>query len=308
MNKSSLSAFAVVVSSLVGCAASDQEPAQGEQLGSSVSELTVADCDKQLDKCLKDYPVFGVFTCPAQHAQCALSAEDGVPAQVAAAVASVASCRMEADKCIAATPTGAAGCRATQAECVAAVVGVELPAIVDGTAACVDGVTKCIDGASRTETLAECANNYSKCAIDQASTVLPAPVGQVVGDTNACRIALDSCIAVAETPDAINKCAGENATCIGKALGVLIPKPVKQAVACADKAGECAVAARSVADVTKCQDDLRLCNADIVGSVEVPPQLSCEQKWTACMARTPFGFISCGAELAKCSDSARPAR
>lgn len=306
MNKSSLSAVAVVVSSLVGCAASDQEPAQGEQLGSQTSELTVADCDKQLEKCLNDYPVFGVFTCPAQHAQCALSAEDGVPAQVASTVASVAACRQTADKCIVATPTGAAGCRATQAQCVAAVVGVELPAIVDGTAACVDNVTKCIDGASRTETLAECGNSYSKCAIDQASTVLPPEVGQVIGDTNKCRITLDSCVVAAETPAAIADCNIANANCLAGALDIILPDvPVAEVLDCAEKAGDCAVAARSAADVTKCQDDLRLCNADIVGTVKVPPQLTCEQKWTACIGRTPFGFITCGAEFAKCSDGQR---
>jgi hypothetical protein len=307
MNKSLSFASAVLMTSFFGCAAPDQESAPSDELSSTQQDLTVEECRAQQDKCFRNNPLFGLFTCPAQYTQCVASAENGIPAEVASAVGAAAECTEAAVDCIAKNPGGATGCAAEEAECVAAIVGVELPAVVDGTAACVDGAVECIEGARRVRDLTACATTLSDCAVEQAVSIIPEEVGEVIGGANKCRIELDACVAAAGSAAEIAQCTEDSASCVAATLDVQLPEvPLSEVVDCAEQATTCALDVRRISDVLECADSLRECAgevaAGVVEGVPAPQQLTCEQKWTACVTRNPFGFFTCGAELSGCKD------
>jgi hypothetical protein len=304
MNKTTLSAFAVFTS-LIGCAAPDQEPSQSDDLTAGAQQdLTVSECGTQRDACFRKNPLFGLFTCPAQYTQCVATASNGIPGEVTAAIADAADCTSTYTQCVAKNPGGVAGCTAAQADCVATIVGVELPAVVDGTAGCVDDAVSCIDGSKRVSDLTNCAKDLSSCAVEQAASLVPPEVGEVIDGANQCRLDLNACVAAAETPVAIAQCTEDSATCVAQTLHVTLPNvPLDEVGDCADSATQCALDARKLSDITTCATNLTACAGKVIGDTTgVPKPLTCEQKWTACVAKNPFGFFSCGADLASCKD------
>ncbi len=308
MNKTTLSTVAVVFASLIGCAApgeQDNEPSESASIEASAQSLTLAECQTQRDTCYKRNPLFGLFSCPAQYTQCAANATaDGVAQEVTAAITATRECTEDYASCVATNPGGVTGCTADQAECVAAVVGVELPPVVDGTAACVDKAVSCIQGSKRVSNLTECAESLTDCAVKQVESVLPPEVTEVIGDANKCRLDLDACVTGAETPAAVAQCGAESATCAAGALGVQLPQvPLDQVADCAESATQCALKVRKVSDVAKCGENLSACAGKVIeNTTNVPKPLTCAQKFSACLAKNPFGFFTCSSEAASCED------
>jgi hypothetical protein len=306
MKHSAISSVALVVSSLaLGCAAPEEDNAPEELGVQSQQALTLTECAAQRDTCFSKNPLFGLFTCPAQYTQCTATASNGLPAEVSSAISDAAECTSAALDCVngANSATAAAVCAENEAQCVAAIVDVDLPDVVEGTAGCVDGGLECIRNARRVSDLAACAESLATCAVEKVQAVIPEEVGQVVGDVNECRLALNSCIENASSATALTACSEESAKCVAGSLDVTLPNvPVSDVVGCTESAAECALGASSVRDVTDCAAALTSCASDVVGSVDVPAQLTCEQKWTACLTKNPLNFFGCGGELATCQD------
>jgi len=304
MRQSTIATLALAVSSLVGCAAPVEDEAPQEVSGQEF-KLTLAECGAQQDECFRKNPLFGLFTCPAQYAQCTATASNGLPAEVSSAVADAAACTSKAVRCRAAagSPAALLACTTDEAECVAEIVGVDLPDVVEGTAECVEGAVSCIDDARRATDLAGCAESLAGCAVDQVKEVLPPEVGEAIDAVSACQVALETCISRAETATALAECSEDGAGCVASGLGVTLPDvPVSEVVACTEKATSCTLDASSIREVRECATGLSACAADIVGSVDVPAELTCEQKWTACLTKNPFNFLQCGADLNSCRD------
>jgi hypothetical protein len=311
MNKSTLSTLAVAFSSLIGCAAPDQDSAEFESsIEGTKQDLTVEECRAQQDACFRRNPFFGAFTCPVQYAQCTAAATaEGVAAPVVSAINAARECTEEAAACVAKDPAKAASCASAQADCVAAIIGAELPPIVDGTAACVDDSVACIDGSTRPSDLVACAEDLTGCAVEEAVSageeVIEATVGPVFEAANKCRLSFDACVKGAEGgPAAIAECTDENAHCVTEIFGVTLPNvPVDQAADCAEQATECAFDSTRASEIAACGEDLSACLGEVIeDTTNVPKPLTCEQKWSACVAKNPFGFFTCGAELASCQD------
>ena len=159
MNASRLFAIVVATASLVGCTANTTEPTS-EEVANSAQALTLAQCATQRDTCFSANPLFGLLTCPAQYAQCTLTASNGLPAEVSAAIADTTQCAATGVDCVAAasTPAQLLDCTAAEAACVANVVDVHLPSVVQGTASCVDTSVSCIKAAKTAADLTACAN------------------------------------------------------------------------------------------------------------------------------------------------------
>jgi hypothetical protein len=71
--------------------------------------------------------------------------------------------------------------------------------------------------------------------------------------------------------------------------------PVTAVVNCAETAANCALDATTAANVTECANTLASCAANVAA-----PVLTCQQKWTACLAQNLFNFLQCDAQLATC--------
>ncbi|MDB4971695.1 MAG: hypothetical protein JWN48_36 [Myxococcaceae bacterium] len=308
MKQAAFSTLALVVSSLAyGCAApgEDNAPAESDSVQQQTQDLTLSECAAQRDTCFSKNPLFGVFTCPAQYTQCSATASNGLPAEVSSAIADAADCTSAALKCVngANSVTKTAVCTENEAQCVAAIVDVDLPNVVEGTAACVDASVSCINKARSVSDLANCATSLSGCAVEQVQAVIPAEVGQVVGEVNTCRTELDGCIAAAANATALAACSEDSAVCVADTLHVTLPNvPVSKVVDCAETAATCALHVSSVRDVSACATALSSCAGNVVGSVELPKPLTCEQKWTACMASNPLNFFKCSSALNSCQD------
>jgi hypothetical protein len=305
MNRSSLFALLVVGTSLsTGCAASVDGQGQGgqgepaEKTAASAQALTVAQCGTQRDTCMAQDPLFGIFVCPAQYAQCTATASNGLPAQVNSAISETAACTSAFLNCSndASTPAQLTSCTATEATCIASIVQVNLPPVVTGTATCVTNSVTCINAAEAVSDLTTCANNLESCAVTQAESVVPPQVGEVIGSVSTCETTLNSCITAATTPAAVTACGQTGATCVAGTLGVTIPNlPVTGVVNCAQTAATCALDAETVDSVTSCATTLTTCVANVA-----QPVLTCDQKFTACLAANPFNFFQCGNQLATC--------
>jgi hypothetical protein len=306
MRQSAIATLALAASSFaIGCAAPEADEAPSEELSSQAQELTLDECAKQRDTCFSKNPLFGLFTCPAQYTQCTATASNGIPAEVASAVSDAAGCTKAGIDCLADASNAAEtlACTTTEAECVADIVGVDLPDVVEGTAQCTGNAVDCIDAAKRVSDLGKCAEALAGCAVDQVQAVLPPEVGEVISDVSQCQVKLETCIAGAETATALASCSEEGAKCVAAGLDVTLPDvPVSEVVSCTEKATSCTLDASSIREITACASALSSCAADVVGSVDVPEQLSCEQQWTACLAKNPLNFFQCGAGLSSCRD------
>lgn len=306
MRQSAIATFALAVSSIaVGCAAPMENDEAPSEVTGQAQQLTVDECAAQQSSCFSKNPLFGLFTCPAQYTQCVATAQDGIPAEVASAAAAAAECNAQAASCVSDTPAKVASCASARAECIADIVGVELPPVVDGTAGCVDATVACIDGAKRASGLVSCAENLTECAVDQARGVIDQTVGPVLEGANKCRIEFRSCVDGAETAAAIAECTADNALCVAEIFDVKLPNvPLEDVADCAESATQCAFDASRASDVVACAEKLSACAGQVIeDTTNVPAQLTCEQKWTACVAKDPlFGFITCGGQLASCQD------
>jgi hypothetical protein len=302
MNHSSVVAFSLVGMSLIGgCASTVDAPGPSEQTSASAQALTLTQCASQRDDCLTKNPLFGLFICPAQYNLCALSASNGLPAQVNSAISDAASCASSARECNGAATTGAehAACGKTEADCVAAVVQAQLPSAVTGTGTCAKDAETCINAAEKVSDLTTCGNNLESCIVTQVQMVVPEQVGALIGDVSSCDTALNSCVAAAATPRDVTSCMQTRAMCVASSLGVTLPDvSVTGVVQCAETAGNCVFDASTPDDVMACTSTLRSCVAE-AGLPTLPP-MTCQQKWTTCLAKNPFNFLTCDAQLLTC--------
>lgn len=291
-----------------GCAAApvggDDALLEDSEVQSVEQAVTLAECATQRDTCFRNNPFFGFFTCPLQYTQCAATASNGLPAQVAAAINDAQACARTNASCLGNAETAAERLACTQqnAQCVAEIVDANLPPVVEGTLECVDGAIACIRASETANDLAGCAETLEDCAIDVVVDVLPPEVGEAVGDIAACNDALAACIGKATSPAQLAACNQTQIRCVASALGVTLPNiPVAEGLQCAEDAAECTLDARSVADVRACAADLVECNQSLVNGPNRPQ--TCEQKWTECLVRNPFNFFQCAADLATCRNN-----
>ena len=283
-------------------AASCASPIEDEApvTSSTAEALTLVQCATQRDDCFRKYPFFGLFTCPAQYAQCSATASNGIPAQVTAAIADAAACAAEGRDCRASAKNAAAilVCTNEEAQCVGAIVDASIPDVVTGTAECVADAVGCINKAKTVGALGSCAAELEACAVDEVVDALPPAVGTVVGDVAECTQHLDACNSDASSPSELTACAEAYIVCVGDGLGVTLPNPpVSEALACAEDAADCTFDAESLQDLGECGDDYVQCNADLVRQ-----QLTCEQKFNTCMSKNPLGFLGCSFQLLTCTD------
>jgi hypothetical protein len=297
MNFRQLGILTVAAIGTAGCAAS-ADPGHASVEGATAA-LTTQECADQRDSCLRTNPLFGLITCPAQYDQCLVTASNGIPAEVAAAVSDTATCARTADRCRAGaeTPGDALKCAQDEAKCVSDVIGANLPEVVTGTAACVDDTVSCVNDSRSVDDLANCARTLERCTRDQVVSTLPPEVGNVVKDVNDCVSALNACTGDASSPGDLTACAQTEAHCVATSLGVTPPPPVAAAVSCVETAVNCTLDATTADKLRGCAADLVSCDARIANPEAT---LTCEQKWTQCLVREPFNFPKCGGQLAAC--------
>ena len=207
-------ASALVVLLAAGCAApvADEAPVTS----TTAEALTLAECATQRDDCFRKYPFFGLFTCPAQYAQCTATASNGIPAQVTAAIGDAAECASEARSCRGAAEDAAdlLVCTREEAECVGAIIDASIPDVVTGTAECVEDAVECIGAAKSVSALASCAAELEACSVDELVEVLPPAVGEVVGDVAECTQHLDACNSDSSSPSELTACAEAYIVCV----------------------------------------------------------------------------------------------
>jgi hypothetical protein len=289
----------LILAALAGCAANvptDEAPVQK----SAAEALTLAECATQRDTCFQNNPLFGLFTCPLQYAQCQATASNGIPAAVTSAIKDTRACAATANTCLQAAKSAAdrLTCRQKEADCIAGVVEARLPPIVTGTAMCIDDSVTCVASSETTQNLADCADTLRNCAVAQVVAALPPEVGTVVTNINDCTSSLRACTDEATAPSDLTQCTQDEVSCVGNALGVPIPQaPIADAQRCAEGAVDCTIDARSASDLRACTADLTMCNANIAKQ-----QLTCAQQWTRCLAQNPLGFLGCAIQLANCTD------
>jgi hypothetical protein len=292
-------ASALVGLMAAGCAApiADEAPVTS----TTAEALTLAQCATQRDDCFRRYPFFGLFTCPAQYAQCSATASNGIPAQVTAAIGDAAECASQARSCRGDAGTNAGAllvCTREEAECVGAIIDASIPDVVTDTAECVEDAVECIAAAKTVNALASCAAELEVCSVDVLVEVLPPAVGEVVGDVAECTQHLDACNSDSSSPSELTACAEAYIVCVGDGLGVTLENPpISEALACAEDAADCTFDATSLNQIGQCADGYLECTTDLVRM-----QLTCEQKFTQCMAQNPFGFLACSFQLLTCQD------
>jgi hypothetical protein len=102
---------------------------------------------------------------------------------------------------------------------------------------------------------------------------------------------------------AVTTCSQTGATCVAGGLGVTLPDAsVLAVVDCAETAATCALDASSINAVMECATTLTSCAASAVGQDGAPPASTCEQKWTACLAKSPLDFVTCDLQLLGCTN------
>jgi hypothetical protein len=296
--------FASMIAGLMLLAASCAAPVEDSAAGAAVTQtseaLTLQECATQRDMCFRRYPIFGLFTCPAQYAQCTATASNGIPAQVTAAISDATECARDAASCRgdANTPAALLACTTEEAACVGAIIDAQIPEVVTGTAECLESAVGCITGSDSVSDLNTCATTLETCAINEVLSNIPPEVGVVVEDVAACTLALGDCTDAAATPSELTACSEDYVVCVGDGLGVDLPNvPVSEAMACAEDAASCTLDSSSLADIGACADGYVDCTTALVQQ-----QLTCEQRFNQCLAQNPFNFLVCGAQLLTCRD------
>lgn len=282
---------------LAACASSDE--AERVAVQGSANAVTLAECADQRDACLRRNQPLGLLICPLQYEQCILTASNGIPGEVAAAIGDTAACAQKALRCRGSAESAADGLKCTQAEadCIGDVIGANLPPIVTGTAACVEAAVSCVDDAKSANDLGVCRRTLEACTRDEVVSGLPTEVRDAVKEINACVEKLGSCTREAGSPGDLAGCAQDEAECVAKGLGVTPPPRTQAAVDCAEAAVKCTLDATSAAEVRECAATLVSCNARI-GNPEAP--LTCEQQWTECLVKDPFNFVQCRSKYMAC--------
>ncbi len=293
------------LASLLLYAGCTTEVSQEDPIGVSKQHLTIEQCEAQRDECLDSMGLFGLVICNFNFTFCAVTSEIGLPPAVTGAIEEAAACRAALDECVrsAETPMQLTACAEEHASCVAGILDIELPAIVTGTAACVDDGIECINNAESLSDLDGCGETMAACALEEASAVMPEPVGEAVNAVAACNFAVDDCIREASTPAELTACGETQAACVADALGVELPDvPLSEIVGCAETAVDCTLEAQSISSLNECADGLAECAADVVDALNAPAVLDCELAWVSCLLRNPFAFIPCAEELRSCLD------
>jgi hypothetical protein len=288
----------------VACAAT---PTQEALLPGAASQaLSLEDCEAQRDACFAENPILGVLTCPAQFTQCTAEAASGIPGEVVAAVDDVRECARVGVACVAEAgtdPVALAVCAENEAHCVAAIVDIELPKVVEGTAACVDGAIDCIERAESRDNLVACGATLGACALDRVKEVVPPEVAETIDEVVDCTDALRGCVADTSSAAGITACSERQAQCVADSLDVDLPDlPLSEVVGCSESAAQCTLNAETLTSVAACADKLRQCATDIVAELDVPAVLTCEQKWTVCVGNNQLRILSCAVELSDCRD------
>lgn len=289
------------LASATGCTSETAE-AQPVEVGSKASALKLSECVEQRNGCLSDSIGYDRVACRVRYAECLVTAEDGVPQQLIDAARDTAECargRWECGEEAGGRPVDQAICVEDEAQCVAAIVGVELPQVVEDTDACVNQAMSCLDSAEVPSDLASCGSELRECAIDVAKTVAPPALGDALGNVNECLNDLDSCVIAAETPPDVTSCSIDEGLCVAEGLGVPVPDdlPGVDLTKCATTAASCTLQARNFDSYDSCVRGFNRC---VEGVVE--EELTCEQRWTQCIADRPLAFPVCNLELLGCTD------
>jgi len=306
MKNLSLTLSACLIALVNGCA---MQTADEREVGLTAQSLTVQECNDIRDECVDDAPtflglpdLFAIAACNGDQVICIAEAGDGLPQEVVDAVAEAAECTAELDDCILAAnrPSELTACAEAEAECVAAIVDVDLPAIVDGTSVCVDGAVSCIEAAQSVSELTACGEGLGQCAVEQVSDVVPDVVSDTVQGAVDCADDLTSCIEKASRPSELTACSEANLECIATTLDVDLPDvPAEEAVDCAEAAAECALDVSSIDDVTSCASDLVGCTEAVIDGIDVPV-VNCQLQFNQCLFSNPFQFGMCAQQLSSC--------
>ena len=312
---------ACLIAVLNGCAV---QTADEREVALNGQALTTDECDADRNDCVDGLNLItlgvGIIACNADHIVCLQSADDGLPAEVTAAVVAAVDCTSELDECVfdAQTPSELTACAEGEVVCVAGVLDVvDLPTIVDDTSACADSAVECINAATSVSELTACAEGLGGCAVEAADAAIDdIPLGDIVGDitdlpanvqvtvdeVTACAGDLTACISAASSPSQLTACSETSAECVATTLDVDLPNvvPVTDVVECAETASECTLEVSSLSDVGACADALISCAEAVVDAINVPAPVNCNAQWTSCMFSNPFGFAMCAQELQDC--------
>lgn len=263
-------------------------------------------CAAQLEQCVLTTPVVTSFVCPAEFQACTARVAAGAATTVIAAIGDAVECQRVELGCRAEATTApkVALCAEERAQCLASIVGIELPAIVEGTTECVDTATDCVLDATEPGDIAACGNELRGCAIEQVRSVVPEGVGEVIDAVEECRDNLGLCIGDAGAPSKILECNEYRLMCVADVFGVDLPElHGSDFLSCGEQAQACGFDVSSPADVAACRRELASCVGQVAGEV-IEQQLTCEQKWTACLRENPTlaGFPICAAQIVGCVD------
>jgi len=303
------------LASLLFYAGCTSEISEEDQVGVAKQNLTIEQCQAQLDQCLDVSGLFGLVTCNMEFTFCAATSAIPLPEPVTDAIEDAAACRAALGECLEAaeTPLQAAVCAEDQARCVAGILDLQLPEVVTGTRACVEDGMACINSAESLSDLTACGETMMTCAIDEASAVLPEPVGDAISDVADCNFALGDCVRAATSPADLAACGRTQAECIADGLGVELPVPElpelpglpglpqpEEIIGCAETAADCAMAAESIADLNECTAGFVECTTEAVNIPAIPNPVDCQVAWVRCLIENPIEFISCSEELRSC--------
>jgi len=272
-------------------------------IGVAKQHLTIEQCQAELDACLDESGLIGLVTCNLDYTLCIATSEEGLPAAVADAIDEAQACRADLDECVRAaeTPMDLAGCAEDQAVCVAGILDIEIPEVVTGAVECADDGVECINSAETLADLQACGETMTACAVENATSVLPDPVGDAINAVTACNLALDDCIRAATAPSELAACGEAQAQCVGAGLGVDVPDlPGSEIASCNEESVACTMDARSVSDLTACAEGLRACVTGVVDIPDLPDPVQCQLDWVRCLVENPLGFIPCAQELRSC--------
>lgn len=309
--------FAMSSGGIASCSAQTSESQQSalskeSGVASVAAALQRSECLAQRDACMSDAVTDQTqLACREQYAGCLTAADDGVPTEIVAAVSGGAQCQREAIECEAAAgdgqleqaeQQGSAECASEQAYCVAALLRVDLPPVVPETSVCVDRALDCIDSTpslTGQDVLGACGTELRACAVEAAQQAMPTAVGDALGDVQACRKQLDACVSAAQTPQEIPACTEQEARCIAEGLDVSVPEdaPAQSLIGCTTVALLCTLSATNFDSLDSCNRSLDRC---ITGVVQA--QLTCEERWTECVAADPLLLPICSLELLGCRD------
>jgi hypothetical protein len=267
---------------------------------------TLTQCAADLEYCVVTTPFVTSFICPAEFQLCTARLAVRAAEVVVSAIDAAVECQRVEIGCLASATTApkVALCAEDRAQCVASIVGIELPHVIEGTTQCIDSATDCILASNEPGDVAACGSSLRSCAVEQVKTVVPPTVVEVIDGVEACRKNLGYCINDAGSPSKIAECNEFRLACVANVFGVALPElHGSDLLQCGEQAQACGFEVSGPGDVAQCARQLGGCVGSVAGEV-IEEQLTCEQKWTACMRENPTlgGFYICAGEVIGCVD------